>query len=317
MNKKKQLTNYVQQVTASQLSKLYRELIKRGFSFEKLPYTHWKAKQGKLNITAYQSGKLVIQGKGTEDFVLFILEPLILKKAECGYEEILNPQKSKKNIFTPHIGIDESGKGDFFGPLVISAVYTDNKSSEQLEKLGVKDSKLIKNDSKILDIAKKIRNTVNGKFTVVAIGPEAYNRIYKNFKNLNRLLAWGHARALENLLDKDINCKYALSDKFGNEKLILDTLFEKGKQIELQQKTKAESDIAVAAASILARADFITRMKKIGENIGTNLPKGAGKNVLETAVEIINNKGIDSLEAAAKMHFKTYETAVNNSYLKL
>jgi ribonuclease HIII len=314
MNDAKPLTSYVAKITEDQVKVLFEILDKKGFDFETPPYTYWKAKQGKLSIAAYSSGKLVIQGRETKDFVLFTLEPLVLKKAELDYQDILNPIDDKpQEPFTPHIGIDESGKGDFFGPLVVAAVFVDYDSVTLLEKLGVKDSKLIKNDSKILEIAQKIRNTVKGKYTFVAIGSEAYNRAYSKFKNLNKLLAWGHARSLENLLEKDVKCDWALSDKFGNEKLIINTLFEKGKKIELRQQTKAESDIAVAAASILARAEFVTRMKRLEQEYQVRLPKGAGANVSKAAVCIIKEKGVDRLALVSKTHFKTYYNALEKA----
>jgi ribonuclease HIII len=316
MNDNKPLSMYVTKITNEQTNLLYEILENKGFSFDQPPYTFWKAKQGKLSIVAYNSGKLVIQGKETKDFVLFTLEPLVLKKAELGYQDILNPaDETSHEPFSPHIGIDESGKGDFFGPLVVAAVYVDNESVNTLERLGVKDSKLIKNDNKILEIAQKIRSTVNGNFTFVAMGPEAYNRIYNKFKNLNKLLAWGHARTLENLLEKDVKCDWALSDKFGDEKLIINTLFEKGKKIELRQQTKAESDIAVAAASILARAEFVSRMKRLEQEYNVKLPKGAGANVSKAAVCIVKEKGTATLQLVSKTHFKTYNNVLEKAGL--
>ncbi len=302
------IKNYVIELNTKQINQLTKLLGQKSWEFTDHPYAYWKAKHNKVNVVAYKSGKLVIQGQKTEDFVLFILEPEILKEASLGYEE----KNSKPEIpFTPHIGIDESGKGDFFGPLVIAAVFVDNESYPKLIKLGVKDSKLIKNDNKILSVAKGIRTTVKGNFSIVPIGPEAYNRLYSNFKNLNKLLAWGHSRSLENLLEKEVSCSWALSDKFGDERLIKQTLFNKGKQIDLKQQTKAESDIAVAAASILARAEFVTRIKKLGESINLSLPKGASKAVLETAVEIIKQFNEEKLKTFSKTHFKTYQKAID------
>jgi len=303
------IKNYVTTLNKEQLDQLTLLLKERCWEMSKLPHAHWKTKQNKTNIVAYESGKLVIQGKDTEDFVLFTLEPEILKKATLGYEK--KTETPDTAPFSPHAGIDESGKGDFFGPLVVAAVFVDNESRFKLLKLGVKDSKLIKNDNKIITVAKKIRLAVNGNFSVVAIGPEAYNRLYGNFKNLNKLLAWGHSRALENLLNKEINCPWALSDKFGHEKLIKQALFNKGKEIELKQQTKAESDIAVAAASILARAEFVTKIKKLGDDIGILLPKGASKAVLDTTVKIIRQFGQDKLNTLAKTHFKTLQKALD------
>ena len=304
------IKNYVVKLSKEQVNQLTELLKSQNWEFIEHPYAYWKAKHDKINVIAYESGKLVVQGKETEDFVLFTLEPEILKKASLGYED----KNDKPEVqFTPHIGIDESGKGDFFGPLVVAAVFVDHHSYPELIKLGVKDSKLIKNDNKILSVAKEIRSTVKGNFSVVSIGPEAYNRLYNNFRNLNKLLAWGHSRSLENLLDKEVNCTWALSDKFGDEKLIKQALFNKGKQIELKQQTKAESDIAVAAASILARAEFVTRIKKLSESIEIPLLKGAGKAVLETAVKIIKENGKDKLNLISKIHFKTYLQAIDLS----
>ena len=301
----KQIKNYVTKINDEQRENLQAILKERGWEFSELPYAYWKAKLKEINIVAYKSNKLVIQGKETENFVLFTLEPEILKKASLGYEDLDKPQTP----FTPHAGIDESGKGDFFGPLVVAAVFVDNESLPKLEKLGIKDSKLIKSDKKITILAKGIRSAVKGNFSILPIGPEAYNRLYNNFKNLNQLLAWGHSRALENLLGKDIKCPWALADKFGNEKLIKQALFKNGKSIKLKQQTKAESDIAVAAASILARAEFVRRLKKLGEEKNIVLPKGASKAVLETAAKIIQQDGIEALNPLAKTHFKTLQKA--------
>ena len=307
------IKNYVTTLNQEQIEKLTTLLTERNWVMSEAPYAHWKAKQKNINIVAYKSGKLVIQGKDTEDFVLFTLETEILKKASLGYEKKRKIEtETEAPPFTPHAGIDESGKGDFFGPLVVAAVYVDYESQPKLIKLGVKDSKLIKNDNKILAVAKEIRTVVKGNFSIIAIGPEAYNRLYGNFKNLNKLLAWGHSRALENLLEKEIDCPWALSDKFGNERLIEQALFNKGKQIVLKQQTKAESDIAVAAASILARAEFVTKIKKLGQQINIPLPKGASKAVLETTVKIIKELGQDKLNTLAKTHFKTLQKALDS-----
>ena len=303
------IKNYVTTLNKEQINKLTKLLENHhDWDMHEAPYAYWKAKKDKTNIVAYKSGKLVIQGKGTEDFVLFSLETEILQKASLGYEE--KAEIVVASPFTPHAGIDESGKGDFFGPLVISAVFVDKESHHKLMELGVKDSKLIKNDKKILTVANEIKSVVRGNFSVVAIGPEAYNRLYSNFKNLNKLLAWGHSRALENLLEKEINCPWALSDKFGDERLIKQALFNKGKNIDLKQQTKAESDIAVAAASILARAEFVQKIKKLGDDIGILLPKGASKAVLETASRIIKQFGEKKLSSLSKTHFKTLQKAI-------
>jgi ribonuclease HIII len=210
-------------------------------------------------------------------------------------------------MFQPHAGIDESGKGDFFGPLVIAGVYTDGDLPRQLLDLGVKDSKLITSDKKALDMADAIKDAVTlDRFNIIVLTPEKYNDLYVKFANLNRLLAWGHATVIENLLTRWPQCPRALSDKFAHESLIQRALKERGKGIKLEQRTKAESDIAVAAASVLARAAFLTRLKFLGEKFGVELPKGASAQVKAVAREIFRKHGAEALKSVCKFHFKTF-----------
>ncbi|MDR4475569.1 MAG: ribonuclease HIII [Nitrospira sp.] len=199
------------------------------------------------------------------------------------------------------IGIDESGKGDYFGPLVIAAVFVTPTSEQDLALMQVRDSKKI-SDGRILEMAPDIRLLC--PHSVVAIGPQRYNELYAKIKNLNRLLAWGHARALENLLQQ-VDCDLAIADQFGDERLILTALQEKGKRIRLVQRTKAESDLAVAAASILARADFLWRLQRLSQEVNTALPKGASASVALAGRMVVKKYGRDRLGAVAKLHFKT------------
>ena len=186
------------------------------------------------------------------------------------------------------IGIDESGKGDYFGPLVIAAVFVDATTQGELKLMDVRDSKKI-SDGRILDMAPDIRTIC--PHSVIAIGPQKYNELYAKIRNLNRLLAWGHAKALENLFERGVTCERAISDQFGDERLILNALQEKGRTIVLEQRTKAESDLAVAAASILARAEFLLRLKRLSSEVGTTLPKGASPAVELAARMIIKKHG--------------------------
>jgi ribonuclease HIII len=305
----KKRTSYVCNINEKQIEKLHNYLEERGWEFSDMQYAHWKAVKDKTNIVAYQSGKLTVQGKGTEELVLFVLEPEILKTSGFGYEEQI---KEPEEPFFPHGGVDESGKGDFFGPLVIAGVFVDEKTEPALRELGVKDSKTIKSPKQIKAVAAKIRQTVGGKFSIVAVGPAAYNRMYSSFNNLNKLLAWGHAKVIETLLEKVPECKDVLSDKFAAEHLIKNALQQKGRGIKLRQKTKAESDIAVAAASILARDRFLWAMEKLGEDAGVELPKGAGAKVFQIGERIAREQGIEALENFAKLHFKTYAEIKEN-----
>ena len=204
------------------------------------------------------------------------------------------------------IGIDESGKGDYFGPLVIAAVFVDETTQGELALMQVRDSKKI-SDGRILEMAPDIKTIC--PHSVIAIGPQKYNELYAKIKNLNRLLAWGHAKALENLLER-VSCERAISDQFGDERLILNALQEKGRKIVLEQRPKAESDLAVAAASILARAEFLLRLKRLSDEVGTTLPKGASPAVELAAKMIIKKHGQERLDSVAKLHFKTTQAVL-------
>lgn len=199
------------------------------------------------------------------------------------------------------IGIDESGKGDYFGPLVIAAAFVDATTQGELKLMDVRDSKKI-SDGRVLEMAPDIKTIC--PHSVIAIGPKKYNELYGKIRNLNRMLAWGHAKALETLLER-VACDRAISDQFGDERLILNALQKKGRTIVLEQRTKAESDLAVAAASILARAEFLIRLKRLSNEVGTALPKGASPAVELAARMIIKKHGRERLDSVAKLHFKT------------
>ena len=207
-----------------------------------------------------------------------------------------------EETFVTHIGVDESGKGDFFGPLVIAGVMVDEKSAKIFEELRIRDSKKI-TDGRILKLEPIIKE--NAPYSVIAISNGKYNELYGNMKNLNKLLAWGHARTIENILEKN-ECGYAISDKFGNDHFIQDALMKKGQQIKLDQMGRGESDIAVAAASILARAAFVHKIKEMQEAYGIEFPKGCAPQVKECAREFIAKYGKERLKEVCKTHFKTY-----------
>lgn len=295
------LTTYTQEIGESKVEKLRGILERDGFDFSEKPYAHYSAKKGKLNVTVYQKGpKVLVQGKETEDFVKFTLEPEILGEARLGYEEIHNPE-----MFAPHIGVDESGKGDYFGPLVIAGAYTDGESARALMDAGVMDSKRISSADRIRAVAAVIRKTRGVKTAVVLIGPERYNDLYERFRNLNELLAWGHTKVIEELSELVPDCPRALSDQFANPRVLQRALDRKGVNIELQQRTKGESDVAVAAASILAREAFVKWIGRAGEQWALRLALGAGPPVLEAGRKFIETHGAQNLRNVAKLHFKT------------
>lgn len=205
------------------------------------------------------------------------------------------------------IGVDESGKGDFFGPLVIGAVLARSSDEERLRALGVRDSKKI-SDNRILQIDHDLR----AQFVVqtVVYVPSEYNRRYKAIKNLNILLAGGHADAIAGILKQE-SADLAISDKFGKDSRLEDALDERGMTIRLKQIVRGESAaLQVAAASIVARAEFIRQMKSLGEEVGVDLPKGASSLVDQAASKIVSEFGMDTLEKLVKVHFKNYPRVV-------
>ena len=204
--------------------------------------------------------------------------------------------------YITHIGTDESGKGDFFGPLVIASVMADEKNAQYFLDLGIKDSKKL-SDKKMLSMAVEIKK--HAPHSIIAISNLKYNELYNNMKNLNKLLAWGHARAIENILEHS-SCEYALSDKFGDESLIKSALMKNGRAIRLEQMCKAESDIAVAAASVLARATFVQKMQEMENKYSIKFQKGCSNLVKEDAKLFIEKYGKDRLKEVCKTHFKTY-----------
>ncbi len=295
------MTTYTVEIGEPDVGRL-REILERdGFEFSEKPYAHYAAKKGKLNVTVYEKGpKVLVQGKETEDFVQFTLEPEILGEARLGYEEIHNPE-----MFEPHFGIDESGKGDYFGPLVIAGVYTDRKSTRALIEAGVMDSKRIGSAGRIRALSGAIRKIRGVRVAVVAIGPQRYNELYDKFHNLNELLAWGHATVIEELAKAVPDCPRALSDQFANPRVLKRALGKKGVEVVLQQRTKGESDVAVAAASILAREHFVRWMDSASEQWGVELGLGAGPPAVTSGHDFVTKHGAQELRNVAKVHFRT------------
>src|SRR5256886_2135217 len=232
------MNSYTHALTNEQVAKL-RELLKElGYEFSPKPYTIFFAQKDKLSVAVYEKGpKVLVQGRGVEEFVQFELEPKILGEAKLGYEEVHAPE-----MFEPHFGVDESGKGDFFGPLVIAGVFVDRGIARKLIDAGVQDSKRISSDARIRALADAIRKNSMGLVEVVSIGPAKYNELYEKFGNLNKLLAWGHARVIENLVAKKPDCPRSLSDQFADARVISAFLLKHGSKIAIEQRPRAESD---------------------------------------------------------------------------
>jgi len=304
------LNSYTHALTNEQTTKLRALLQELGFDFSPKQYTLFFAQKNKLSVAVYEKGpKVLVQGRDVEEFVQFELEPKILGEAKLGYEEVHSPE-----MFEPHFGVDESGKGDFFGPLVISGVYVDRGIGRKLLDAGVVDSKRIGSDTRIRALADTIRKTSLGLVETVLIGPAKYNELYEKFGNLNKLLGWGHARVIENLVAKKPACPRSLSDQFADARVISASLLKHGRKIVIEQRPRAESDIAVAAASIVAREAFINWLERKSKELGIRLERGVSPSVKDTARKLVEMNGPDALREVAKVHFRTAHEIAPNDY---
>jgi ribonuclease HIII len=301
----KPLTSYTTKLSGDHAAALEHWLRAHDYKFREVPYARFAAEKDKTNLVYYESGKLVIQGKGTQEFIEFVLEPEILKEARLGYEAVLNP-----DLLLPRLGVDESGKGDFFGPLCIAGAYLNESVIKTWKDSGIRDSKNISGDKRIKELADLIRKTPGCVTSVVPIGNEAYNRLYAKMGSVNTLLAWGHARVIENLMGQQHKMNpppvRAISDQFAYHKdTVAKALMPLGRSIELIQKHRAEEDLAVAAASILARDEFVSRLGRMEKEFEMAFPKGASAAVDEAAKEFVAKNGAGNLPKVAKMHFRT------------
>jgi ribonuclease HIII len=295
-----QKTSFSFKLTPAEQTKLTEVLSAGNYREAAVPYTSIAVRGDDCGINLYNSGKCLVQGKGAEEFVTFVLEPYVLKRVVIGYDEVLDPQASQ-----PHMGVDESGKGDFFGPIVIVAAYVNPDLAKAMKAMDVRDSKTITSDDKAMGLGGELRRMLGRRFSTVKIGPVTYNRLYTKMRSVNTMLAWAHARAIENLLEAVPDCPRAISDQFGKKEQVERALMQKGRKIELIQMPKAESDIAVAAASIIARDLFLRSLRDFSEKYGIKFPKGASAQVREVAVELAKARGPEILMETAKCHFKT------------
>ena len=271
------------------------DLEKKQYNFE----ITVKGKSSQLKILVYFGSKgikTVIQGNVDTKIYKDINSLLFGEKFQIDVSDEMNEPEN-------YIGTDESGKGDYFGPLVVCGVYVDKQSLVELKKIGVKDSKEL-SDNLIKKLSTDIREIIENKFSIIIINPEKYNQLHEKMKNVNRILGWAHAKVLENLLQK-YEAKEAISDKFGDENYIKNSLQSEGKNILLHQFTKAERYTAVAAASILARDKFCNWFEIQKNNYGFDIPKGASPKVESKARSIKEKYGSGKLNELVKLHFKT------------
>jgi len=301
-NSQKKPTTFVKKVSLDLADKLIPDLQSRGFTLSTPPHTVFSAKKKGLSCTLYQSGKLMVQGKETPEFVEFYLEPEVLGTFTYTCAEKTIDQTSR-------IGIDEAGKGDFFGPLCVAGVFASGDAILKLQELGVRDSKSM-SDSTVIKVGNQIRK--NYPHHILKINPLKYNELYSKFQNLNHLLAWGHATTIASLVQKT-SCTHVIIDQFASENVVENALRKKNLSIELTQRHRGEEDIVVAAASIIARQAFLEGLKQLSRDFEIALPKGAASIVIETGGKFLIKHGRSPLKNVAKLHFKTLDAILSEN----
>ncbi|MDR1666043.1 MAG: ribonuclease HIII [Puniceicoccales bacterium] len=290
-------TSYTLTLSEEQVEALGRWCDARCWSFYSVPYARFAFRGDQVNVVAYGSGKVVIQGKKTETFVTYVLEAEITKTPQLGYEEIQHPE-----WFQPHAGMDESGKGDFFGPLVVACVVADGVMVRHWLSHHLKESKKVASDGAVLKLDKLVRGTKGVVVQTAFAGMSKYNELYRKFGNLNELLSWFHAKALEGALKRKA-VSWGLLDQFARRASV--SKYFKAEGFVLRQRQKAEDDPIVAAASIVARAEYLRALRDLRQKSGIELPKGAGSKVKEQGRKLLSSVGMDRLGEFAKLHFKT------------
>jgi ribonuclease HIII len=299
MKKNNKPSFFTAKIDISLKDKLVKDLQQQGFDLTQPQYTIFSAKKKGITCVLYQSGKLLIQGKEKDSFIEFYIEPEILQNFNYSYPEI--------NVdFTSRIGVDEAGKGDFFGPLCIAGVYANKADIQKLLDMGVADSKKL-SDKKIIKLAPDIKKMSH---TIIRLFPQKYNELYSKFRNLNSLLGWAHATTITDLQGKTGSAK-AIIDQFASKDVVLNALSKKDVTIELVQRHRGEEDVVVAAASILARHSFLEGMDILSQDISFTLPKGASSLVIDAGVKLLHKGGISLLDKVSKTHFKTRQDILN------
>ena len=284
------------------------------------PYETWRTKlsdgASQARAILYQSGKLVVSGHAPAYDTAIAMVEAVGKKAapkSRASSTTAATETARPPETDPHIGTDEAGKGDFFGPMVTAGVYVDARTAQILRTLGVRDSKTV-SDRELRGLASNIRQVVpEGQRAVLVLAPRRYNELYAQMrsegKNLNTLLAWTHTRVIEDLIKSGLRPSFILSDQFGDKRYIESRALTGTRLsgVPLVQVHRAEADVGVAAASILARDAFLRWLDQASKTLGVTLPKGASPKVIETARSLKSRAGADILKEYAKVSFKTMQ----------
>ena len=334
-------TCYTFELDAAQQEKLAMVIDLGNYRPRQVPYSLMAVEGDGFNCALYEKEKhgkrkLCVQGSKAQDFVEFFLEPngVVPVTMGGGVEAPAGTPgaPATETLAIAHGGSDESGKGDYFGPLVVACCYVDEELAEKLRSLrvewydskdvkhvddgGVRDCKLITNNVVLLRMGALVRSMLGpSRFSIVKIGPAAYNRLYAKIKNINRLLAWAHGTCIEEMLEKQPTCPRVVVDQFApTETVIKRSLKERGKKIVVEQRHKAESySIAVAAASVLAREGFLRALCDMAAEVDPSakaplgvVPLGSSDpRVRQLAEQMVQKEGPVWLMNHCKAHFQT------------
>lgn len=267
-------------------------------------------------ITAYKSGKVLFQGRHPE--------AEIEKWPQGESKTTEKHERNEPSPFTPknslylssHIGSDEAGTGDYFGPITVSAVYMNEANINLLQEIGIKDSKTL-SDDKISQLALKLMEE-EIPYSLLVLPNEKYNRLQRQGWSQGKMKAMLHHHAIKKLKKKIGNQRYdgIVIDQFCTPQVFERYIHSEDERLleHTYFVTKAESySLAVAASSIIARAKFVEEMERLSKEVGIPLPKGASEKVDRAIAEIIRNKGKETLHYCGKIHFANTEKA--NKYL--
>ncbi|MDR0428732.1 MAG: ribonuclease HIII [Puniceicoccales bacterium] len=295
---------YSVKMSPMQMEKLCNILTKKDWEKYGVPYAIYAFRGEGVSVVAYRTGTVVVQGAKTMEFVQFTIEPEVLEKITHSYEEERHPE-----WFVEHGGLDESGKGDLFGPLVSACVIAHGDTVKKWLHRGVKDSKDIHSPGNIFALEKDICQSPEAVVEVFKVSMRKYNELYGKFgNNLNHLLAWYHAKSLQNARARNL-VRHVVLDQFSRTPLV-QKFFSKDDTVSITMRPRAEEDPVVAAASIVARAEYLRSMKELSKNAGEELLRGANSQVLEQAKRLIKRLGVDRLAEFAKLHFSTAQKAI-------
>jgi len=265
------------------------------FEFRRVPYARFSAKGEGVVVTLYTSGKLVVQGADPALFAeRYAPEASALKGKAKAKKSAPAPRAARPDTIC--VGSDECGKGDFLGPLVVCAARMTPEDASGLLEAGVMDSKAL-TDKKALVLGAFLRERL--EHCVVRVDPVEYNPRWRETRNLNELLGDLHAEAIRGLVRSG---DHVIIDRFAREALMEGRL--EGLDITLEQRTKAEEELCVAAASIIAREAFLVALDELSAEFGVSLRKGAGPPADDAAREFVRIYGAEELERVAKVHFK-------------